>query len=53
MRMNTHLLVRFHVSFEEMWVVMMVAMMLPCLAPMLLQYRRSVRPENRLGTRHG
>ena len=30
-------------SFLGMWVVMMVAMMLPSLVPMLLRYRRSVR----------
>lgn len=29
-------------SFMEMWVVMMVAMMLPSLVPMLLRYRRSI-----------
>ncbi len=31
------------VSFLGMWVLMMVAMMLPCLVPMLLAYRRSLR----------
>ena len=38
-------------SFMGMWVVMMVAMMMPSLAPMLWSYRRSVRGagEARLG----
>jgi predicted metal-binding membrane protein len=30
-------------SFMQMWVVMMVAMMLPSLVPMLMRYRRSIR----------
>jgi len=39
------------VSFLGMWVVMMVAMMLPCLAPMLWRYRQAVgrTGETRLG----
>src|SRR5262245_64151527 len=38
-------------SFLGMWVVMMVAMMLPSLVPMLQRYRRAVGPrgETRLG----
>jgi predicted metal-binding membrane protein len=37
-------------TFLGMWVVMMVAMMLPSLAPMLRRYRRAVRlPSTRLG----
>jgi predicted metal-binding membrane protein len=38
-------------SFLGMWVVMMVAMMLPCLVPMLWRYRRAVdtRGEKRRG----
>ncbi len=38
-------------SFLCMWVVMMVAMMLPCLVPMLRRYRQAVggRGETRLG----
>jgi predicted metal-binding membrane protein len=32
-------------SFLGMWVVMMVAMMLPCLVPMLWRYRQAVRVE--------
>jgi predicted metal-binding membrane protein len=38
-------------SFLGMWVVMMVAMMLPCLMPMLRRYRQAVgsRGEARLG----
>src|SRR5580704_4114299 len=38
-------------SFLGMWIVMMVAMMLPSLVPMLWRYRRSVRREGeaRLG----
>ncbi len=31
------------VAFVGMWILMMVAMMLPCLVPMLLAYRRSLR----------
>jgi predicted metal-binding membrane protein len=34
-------------SFLGMWTVMMVAMMLPSLVPMLLQYRRAVRRQGR------
>jgi len=39
-------------SFEGMWIVMMVAMMLPSLVPMLSRYRRSLRAADapRLGT---
>jgi predicted metal-binding membrane protein len=38
-------------SFLGMWTVMMVAMMLPCLVPMLWRYREAVGPagEGRLG----
>src|SRR5262249_26476303 len=38
-------------SFMAMWVLMMVAMMLPSLVPMLSRYRRAVRScaERRLG----
>jgi predicted metal-binding membrane protein len=36
-------------SFLGMWIVMMVAMMLPSLVPMLLRYRRTVQPTD--GTR--
>jgi predicted metal-binding membrane protein len=38
-------------SFLGMWIVMMVAMMLPSLVPMLSRYRRAVRPTSnvRLG----
>lgn len=34
-------------TFLGMWTVMMVAMMLPALAPMLLRYRRAVAPTTR------
>jgi len=39
------------VSFLGMWIVMMVAMMMPCLVPMLSRYRQSVgaTEETRLG----
>jgi predicted metal-binding membrane protein len=39
------------ISFIGMWILMMAAMMLPALAPMLLNYRRSIREldESRLG----
>lgn len=39
------------VSFAGMWIVMMVAMMLPCLVPMLSRYRRALgaTSERRLG----
>src|SRR2546423_6052682 len=36
-------------SFLGMWVVMMVAMMLPSLVPMLWRYRQAVTRETRLG----
>jgi len=44
-------LVRAAASFLGMWVVMMVAMMLPSLVPMLLRYRQAVgrTGETRLG----
>jgi predicted metal-binding membrane protein len=45
------------VSFLGMWVVMMVAMMLPSLVPMLWRYRQAIRradaPRRRGGTRLG
>lgn len=38
-------------SFLFMWTVMMAAMMLPCLAPMLIDYRRSTDDAPRVGAR--
>jgi predicted metal-binding membrane protein len=38
-------------SFMGMWIVMMVAMMLPSLVPMLGRYRRAEAPRRRGGTR--
>src|ERR1700680_2752350 len=51
MRMSGQIWLGAAASFVGMWVVMMVAMMLPSLVPMLLRYRRSVRgpDETRLG----
>jgi len=50
MRMSEQTWLGASVSFMGMWVVMMVAMMLPALVPMLLRYRRAVlAPDARLG----
>src|SRR5437879_5827917 len=53
MRMPGQTWVGAAASFMVTWVVMMVAMMLPCLVPMLWGYRRAVRGpgEARLGGR--
>ena len=49
MRMGEQTWLGASVSFMGMWVVMMVAMMLPSLVPMILRYRRSViAPDARL-----
>jgi predicted metal-binding membrane protein len=40
-------------SFMGMWIVMMVAMMLPSLVPMLRRYRRADAPRRRERTRSG
>ncbi len=40
-------------SFMGMWIVMMVAMMLPSLVPMLRRYRRADAPRRRESTRSG
>ena len=51
MRMAGHTWPGAAASFLSMWVVMMVAMMLPCLVPMLWRYRQAVSRtgETRLG----
>src|ERR1700686_4764086 len=51
MRMSGQTWLGAAASFVGMWVVMMVAMMLPSLVPMLLRYRGFVRvsDETRLG----
>jgi len=48
MRMSEQSLLGAAASFGGMWVVMMVAMMLPSLMPMLLRYRGSVRGPNEI-----
>src|SRR5579871_2520708 len=51
MRMPGQSLPGAAMSFLGMWIVMMVAMMLPSLVPMLLRYRQAIRRtgETRLG----
>lgn len=51
MRMPGQTWIEFAASFMGMWAVMMVAMMLPCLVPMLSRYRRvlGATGERRLG----
>ena len=46
MRMPSQTWLGAAASFIQMWVVMMVAMMLPALVPMLLRYRRAVGGTN-------
>jgi len=51
MRMSGQTWIALAASFIGMWIVMMVAMMLPCLVPMLSGYRRALGAagERRLG----
>ena len=51
MRMHGEMWPATAASFLGMWIVMMVAMMMPSLVPMLLRYREAVNrtSETRLG----